>query len=39
MSWEDKLKNTPFRITTGDGKVFTPLWVNGESSVDFNINL
>tara|TARA_R110000822_G_scaffold123489_3_gene257903 strand:+ start:13362 stop:14579 length:1218 start_codon:yes stop_codon:yes gene_type:complete len=37
MSWEDKLKNTPFRITTGDGKVFTPLWVNGESSVDFNI--
>lgn len=37
MSWEDKLKNTPFKITTGDGKVYTPLWINGETSVDFNI--
>lgn len=36
MSWIDRLTNIKFKITTGDGKVFTPLWVNGESSIEFN---
>ncbi len=36
MSWQDILQNKQFTITTGDGKVFTPLWKNGETEVDFN---
>lgn len=36
MSWEDKLNNIRFRIITGDGRSFNPLWINGESSVEFN---
>ncbi len=37
MSWKDRLENITFTITTGDGKVFTPLWKNGEKGKDFNI--
>lgn len=37
MSWIDKLNNVAFTITTGDGKVFSPLWKNGEKSKEFNI--
>ncbi|WP_036384083.1 hypothetical protein [Muricauda sp. MAR_2010_75] len=36
MSWENRLNNIKFKITTGDGKTFTPLWVNGETSVEFS---
>lgn len=36
MSWEDRLNNVKFTIVTGDGKRFTPLWVNGEESMEFN---
>lgn len=38
MSWKDKLQNVKFAITTGDGKVYKPLWINGEKSKDFNIS-
>ena len=38
MSWQDRLENIKFTITTGDEKVFTPLWKNGEKSFDFNIS-
>ena len=30
MNWKDRLTDIEFTITTGDGKVFTPLWKNGE---------
>lgn len=36
MSWINRLENTPFKITTGDGKEYTPLWKNGEKSKTFN---
>lgn len=36
MSWEDRLNNIRFKITTGDGRSFSPLWVSGEASVEFN---
>lgn len=36
MSWKDRLENTVFMITTGDGKVFRPLWKSGETSKEFN---
>lgn len=36
MSWQDRLQNIDFKITTGDGKSFEPLWINGESSIEFN---
>lgn len=35
MSWPERIKQ-PFVITTGDGKVFTPLWKSGETSKEFN---
>lgn len=38
MSWIERLENIRFTITTGDGKVFTPLWRNGEKSKEFNIS-
>lgn len=39
MSWVEKLQN-PFKITTGDGKVFTPLQRSdtNKGSFDFNIS-
>lgn len=36
MSWKDNIEQV-FRITTGDGKVFTPLWRNPVKSVEYNI--
>ena len=36
MSWKDKIENGIFKIRTGDGKVFRPLWKPGESSIEFN---
>ncbi len=36
MSWEDRLENTVFEITTGDGKKYKPLWISGEKSVEYN---
>lgn len=38
MTWKDRLNDITFSITTGDGKVFTPLWKNGEKSKEFNIS-
>ena len=35
MNWSDLIQQ-PLVITTGDGKVFTPLWKDGETSKDFN---
>ena len=36
MSWKNRLENIEFTIKTGDGKVFKPLWKNGEKSKEFN---
>lgn len=36
MSWIDRLDNRKLTITTGDGKVFSPLWIAAEKSIDFN---
>lgn len=36
MSWIDRLDNITFTITTGDGRVFSPLWKNGEKLKEFN---
>lgn len=36
MSWENKINNVEFSITTGDGKVFTPLWKTSGKSKEFN---
>mgnify|MGYP003670027329 CR=1 FL=1 len=36
MSWQNKIDNVKFSITTGDGKVFTPLWRTSGKSKEFN---
>jgi len=36
MSWINKIENIRFSITTGDGKIYFPLWKTGETSKDFN---
>jgi hypothetical protein len=36
MSWQDKLKNGVFTITTGDNKSFAPTWKDSTKSTDFN---
>ncbi len=36
MSWKDKIENGIFKITTGDGKVFKPLYKTGKSSKEYN---
>lgn len=36
MSWIDKLENSVFTITTGDGKVFNPLLRISETTKEFN---
>lgn len=35
MNWEDRI-NIPFKIETGDGQVFLPLWKGGEKEREFN---
>ena len=39
MSWLENLENKEFTITTGDGKIFKPLWKNGEKSKEFNATI
>lgn len=36
MSWIDKLENSVFTITTGDGRVYTPLLRISETTKEFN---
>jgi hypothetical protein len=36
MSWLEDLESKEFTITTGDGKVFKPLWKNSEKSKEYN---
>lgn len=36
MSWIDRIQNTQFTITTGDGKLWTPDFISGEVSKQFN---
>lgn len=36
MSWIDKLNNSKFKITTGDGKEYTPLWRNANKDREYN---
>jgi len=35
-TWQDKIDNVTFTITTGDGKVFYPLWRNATKNTEFN---
>jgi hypothetical protein len=36
MSWIDKLNNSKFKIQTGDGKEYTPLWKNANKEKEYN---
>ena len=36
MSWKDKFDNGKYSITTGDGKIFYPLWKEANKSTEFN---
>ncbi len=37
MGWLDRIENTAFTITTGDGKLYAPLWKNpSETKKEFN---
>lgn len=36
MSWKDRIENIQFKIVTGDGKEYTPLWRNGSKEKEFN---
>jgi len=36
MSWIDRLDNTELEITTGDGKIYKPLWLNAIKNVNYN---
>ena len=38
MSWKDKLNNTVFEITTGDGNSYFPKWKNATKELEFNIS-
>jgi len=35
MSWEDKITKQ-LSITTGDGKVYTVIWVNSSKSIEWH---
>jgi hypothetical protein len=37
MSWLDRLNNIELTITTGDGKVYTPLWKNARKEITYNV--
>ena len=36
MSWKDKVENIELSITTGDGKVWKPLWRKANKDVEYN---
>jgi hypothetical protein len=36
MSWQNKIENIDFEITTGDGKTFRPLWKTTGKTREFN---
>jgi hypothetical protein len=36
MSWQDQLNNVSLQITTGDGEVYLPKWLNAKKNVRFN---
>jgi len=38
MTWQDRISDVVFTITTGDGKVYTPLWKQDETSKEFNFS-
>lgn len=38
MSWKDKIDNEKLRITTGEGSVFEPLWMNAQRELSFNVS-
>lgn len=39
MSWQNKIDNIKFSITTGDSKIFTPLWRTSGKSKEFNTSI
>ena len=39
MSWQNKIENIKFQITTGDGKVFRPLWKTAGKTKEFNTSI
>lgn len=36
MSWLDKINNVVLEVTTGDGKKYTPKWLNAVKNVNYN---
>lgn len=36
MTWEERVKNIPFKIITGDGKIYFPLYKGGEKEREYN---
>lgn len=36
MSWLNRINNIVLTITTGDGKVYTPLWKNAVKTINYN---
>ncbi len=39
MSWENKINNIKFSITTGDGKVYFPLWKGATKETEYNATI
>lgn len=39
MSWQDKINQIKFKITTGDGKTFTPLWKTTGKTREYNTSI
>lgn len=39
MIWQDRIDNIEFTIITGDGQVYTPLWKNGQTEVEYNTSV
>ena len=36
MNWIERLENITLTITTGDGKVYNPLWVGAQKNISYN---
>jgi hypothetical protein len=36
MTWLNRLNNTELEVTTGDGKIYKPLWQTAEKDINFN---
>jgi hypothetical protein len=37
MSWLDRIQNTTLTIITGDGKEYTPIWMEAKKNIKYNV--